>query len=259
MSAALLDRYVEALVERWREIGGSEQREIDRPGLRGFVSCDGAHGLRLLVTDDRAERPLLEMSAEAQRGTITVLQRAARCADLLRRDARWSSGALTAMVCPDLACVPELSLAHGLQVRPIRRVSSDPVDGVGLQAAVDAVLLADPGEDPKAFAEFLRSLTGRVALFAAVDRNGEVRATSGWQLQGAHARVILVDTDPVWRGRGIATAMTSLALHAARSGGAQSATLDATPSGLSVYLRLGFAPVGEIIRFKHSARGGPAN
>ena len=156
------------------------------------------------------------------------------------------------MVCPDLASVPEVSLPLDLQLRPIRRVGTDPSDGVGRQAAVDAVLLADPGEDPEAFAELLRSLTGRVALFAAVDRTGQVRATSGWQRQGAHARVILVNTDPEWRGRGIATAMTSLALHAARVDGARLATLDATPSGLSVYLRLGFALASEIIRFRHS-------
>ena len=253
MPAAALNAYVGATVERWRQIGGPRQREIERPGLRGFVSCDPRADVRLLVTDDGAEQSLIGVLAQTRGGTITVLSRAARCADLLRRDARWSSGTLTAMVCPDLAPVPRLSLDRGLQLRPIRRVDSDPADGVELRAAVDAVLLADPGEDPDTFMSFLRSLPGRVALFAAVGRDEKVRATSGWQLQGTHARVILVDTDPTWRGRGIATAMTSLALHAARTEGARMATLDATPAARGLYLRLGFAPVSEIIRFRRVA------
>ena len=112
-----------------------------------------------------------------------------------------------------------------------------------------AVVIASPGEDPGALTTFLRSLPVTTQLFAAVDADGIVRATSGCQLAGGYARVIFVDTDPVWRRGGIATAMTSVALGAARGQGAREASLDASGAGRSIYLRLGFESAGQTIRF----------
>lgn len=124
---------------------------------------------------------------------------------------------------------------------------------MALEDAVAAVVLADPGEDAEALTVFLRSLTRATRLFAAVDADGIVRATSGWQLSGGHVRVMLVDTDPAWRGRGIAKAMTSAALHAAQRQGAREATLDASAAGRSIYQRLGFESIAQTIRFVATA------
>jgi ribosomal protein S18 acetylase RimI-like enzyme len=87
-----------------------------------------------------------------------------------------------------------------------------------------------------------------IGLFAAVDGEGAVRATSGWGVFGTQASVIFVNTDPDWRGRGIGQAMTAAALRAAGDRGARQASLDATDAGRSIYRRLGFESAGRATR-----------
>jgi ribosomal protein S18 acetylase RimI-like enzyme len=70
-------------------------------------------------------------------------------------------------------------------------------------------------------ADYLRSLPSTFSLFAAVDNDGKVRATSGCGVFGRYATVLFVNTDPGWRGRGIGQAMTAQALTAARRGGSK--------------------------------------
>ena len=232
----------------------ADQSEVNEPGLHGLLACDSDPRMQLLVTDDRAHTGLSSLCAGAPPATITVFAAAPRCAESLTRDPAWRSSSATAMVCRDLAAIPRLGLPDGLTVRAVRRVAADPPDGVALEDAIAAVALAAPRLDPEAVMGFLRSLPGETQLLAAVDAEGCVRATSGWQLSGRHVRVILVDTEPAWQGRGVGTAMTSAALHAARVRGARVATLDASAAGQSIYLRLGFESVSQTTRFVPATR-----
>jgi GNAT superfamily N-acetyltransferase len=255
MTAASIDFYVAASVARWREGRRPDQREVNQPGLHGLLACDEDPRVRLLVTDDQAYAGLVELCAEARAGMINVFTAAVRCAELLDGDPGWRSSPSTAMICRDLTTVLRLPLPDTLRLRAVRRVAEDPPDGVALEDAVAAVVVANPEEDAEALTVFLRSLTRTTQLFAAVDADGIVRATSGWQLSGRHVRVLLVDTDPAWRGRGIAKAMTSAALHAAQRQGAHEATLDASAAGRSIYQQLGFESVAQTIRFAATASG----
>jgi ribosomal protein S18 acetylase RimI-like enzyme len=250
VSTSVLECYVAGSVTRWRQISGPGQPEADHPGLHGFLGCDADTRARLLATDDRALASLLRLGVADRSGNVAVFAGAVRCVELLAGDRRWVASSSTAMACRDLAAVPHLTLIDELALRPIRRTNEDAPTGVALERAVDAVLLADPGEEPNGLASFLRSLPGVVELFAAVDSVGTVRATAGWQLSGTDARVLLVDTDPAWRARGIATTMTSIALHAARAAGARTATLDASLAARPLYRRLGFESVSDQLRFR---------
>jgi len=140
----------------------------------------------------------------------------------------------------------------------VRRLCEDAPDGVALEAAVAAAMLAEPAIDglPDAFGDYLWSLPPAIRLFAAVDGEGAVRATSGsgtFGAFGAFAAVIFVDTVPGWRGRGIGQAMTAAALRAAEDCGARQACLNATDAGLSIYRRLGFEAVTRTTRFFRGA------
>jgi GNAT superfamily N-acetyltransferase len=249
MTAESIGFYVAASVARWRALRRPGQPEVHQAGLHGLLACDEDPRVRLLVTDDQAYPKLVAVCAGARAGMITVFAEAVRCVELLDSDPAWRSSPATAMICRDLMDVPRLALPDALRLRAVRRVAEDPPDGVALEDAVAAVAHADPREDAEELTAFLRSLPGATQLFAAVDADGIVRATSGGTLSGRHTRVIFVDTDPAWRGRGIATAMTSAALQAAQLQGAREATLDASEAGRPIYLRLGFEAVVQTIRF----------
>lgn len=247
-----VDLYVRALIARWQLTTTAGEAPISGAGFSGlWVGADRPRA-RLVVTDDRAYDELARVSAEAH-GMIVVFATAPRCAALLSADPRWRSSSTTAMVCHDLAHLTAVPLPDALQLRTVRRVATDAPDGVTLEAAVAAVIAAAPEEDPEQAIAFLRSLPAPTQLLAAVDAHGTVRATAGWQRAGAHAAVILVDTDPAWRRRGIAAVMTATALCAARDHGATAAILDATPAAESVYRRLGFVPAGPTLRFRAAA------
>jgi GNAT superfamily N-acetyltransferase len=155
------------------------------------------------------------------------------------------------MVCRDLQIVPAPGLPEELTLRPVRRLLDDAPDGVPLQDAIQAAMLADPRIDDRldVFADNLRSLPAATRLFAAVDDDGVVRATSGSVTLGFDATVFFVNTDPGWRGRGIGRAMSAEALRAARASGAHRACLDATDAGRRIYSRLGFEAVTAMTRF----------
>ena len=88
-----------------------------------------------------------------------------------------------------------------------------------------------------------------VKYLAAVDAASTVQATSAGARFTATAGVFFVTTDPAWRGRGVGTAMTAAAIRSAAAAGARSAVLDASPLGLSIYRRLGFEAVGDVVLF----------
>ena len=93
----------------------------------------------------------------------------------------------------------------------------------GTTSVITSRVLRTWGASESALAEHLRSLPGAFALWAAVDHGDVVRATSGSAAFGTAASVIFVNTDPGWRRRGIARAMTAIALRAAEHAGAREA------------------------------------
>lgn len=251
METAPIDAYVAAFVARCEVIRRPGQSMVDEPGVSGLLACDDAPRVRLLVTDDRGYDALAALLPGARAGMINVFEPAARCTDLLRHQPPWRPETATAMVCRDLRRLPSLALPNGLTLRTVRRLAGDTPDGVPLEDAVAAAMRADPRIDDSAdvFAAYLSSLPAAIRLFAALDRDGAVRATSGSGAFGTEASVLFVNTDPDWRGRGIASAMTAAALRAAQGSGARRACLDANGAGLQIYLRLGFEAVSQMRRF----------
>jgi ribosomal protein S18 acetylase RimI-like enzyme len=226
------------------------QRAVDEPGVRGLLSCAEDPLTRLLVTDDRGYDLLAALLPDTRAGMITVFEAAGRCAGLFD-DSVCKAESVAAMVCRDLQTVPAVPLPSELTLRRVRRLDDAAPDGVALEDAAAAAMLADPRiSDPlDAFADYLRSLPPAIRLFAAVDGDGAVRATSGSGAFGTEANVMFVNTDPDWRGRGIGQAMTAAALRAAEGAGATQACLDATAAGLSIYRRLGFEVATRATRF----------
>jgi ribosomal protein S18 acetylase RimI-like enzyme len=159
------------------------------------------------------------------------------------------------MIYRDLEAVPAITMPGDLELRPVTRLDEAVPNGVDLEEAAATAIRADPRitEPPESFVAFLRSLPSETRLFAAVDSNGVVRATSGFIAFGEQANVFFINTDQAWRGRGIGSAMTAAALRAAKDRGVRQACLDATNAGLSIYVRLGFEVVGEARRFLRTA------
>ena len=73
--------------------------------------------------------------------------------------------------------------------------------------------------------------------------DGRAVGSSGLMVSARVAGIYNVATDPEFRRRGIASAMTGRALREARDRGYQVAILGASPMGLPVYSRMGFAEV----------------
>jgi len=227
---------------------------IDEVGMCGVFAGAQDSSVRLLVTDDRAYDALAGLLPDAQAGMISVFGAAARCAELVAGRLGWASDVVTAMVCRDLHAVPAVSLPSELSFRPVRRLADDQPGGVTLTDAVATAMAAAPGvkDPPETLAEFLRSLPATFRLFAAVDHDGAVQATSGFGVFGQHATVIFVNTEPAWRRRGIGQAMSSRALRAAQRSGATQACLDASAAGASIYDRLGLESAGTLTRFRNA-------
>jgi len=223
---------------------------FDDPGLVGLEQADGR--VSLLVVDDRALTPLAGLLGREPQGVIRVLPAASRSRAMLEAQPRWAKESLTAMVCRDLAAVPDVALPEGVGLHP---VSLDPggADGsVDLVAVTAMVVQADPaavGENPEHMAASLRAVRPAPVFLAAVDSSGAVRATSGCRVFGHDASILFINTHQDWRRRGIGRSMTAAALHAARSAGATCAGLDATSAGASIYLSVGFESAGPMAEF----------
>jgi GNAT superfamily N-acetyltransferase len=255
--ARALNLYVAGFVARCRAGRPPGHSEVDEPGVRGLIGHAEPRPARLLVIDDRAYDLVAALLADAHAGTVTVLNPAPWCGELIDRDPAWQEAeATTAMVRADLRNLPTGALPPPLSWRPVRRLPGDAADGVPLALAAEAALRADPriAGPPAALASYLRGLPSSVELFAAVDPDGRVRATSGCTVTSAAAGVFFVNTDPEWCGRGIAQAMTAIALGRARRRGARHAALDATRAGVGLYTRLGFQPVARATTFTRVSR-----
>jgi ribosomal protein S18 acetylase RimI-like enzyme len=248
------DAYAAAFEARCAAAEGPGTRRVDGFGIRGLVPVDAESPTQILVLDDRAFDVLSAVLPLASAGTVRVHDAARRCAELIRRDRRWTPKTVTAMVRGDLSTVPEPPLPAGLTLRPVCRVAEDPPVGVPLTDAVAVAGRAlSPGEvSTGALVTYLRSLPGGPRLFAAVDDEGVVRGTSGSRTFFSDAYVFLVNTDPGWRRRGIGLSMTATALRSAGEAGATRASLDASGPGIPLYRRLGFTDVAQITQFSRS-------
>ena len=246
-----LDLYVAAFRSRCVAHRRPGSAEVDEPGVQGLLPGTEDPLARLLVTDDRAYEVLEALLPRVETGMITAFASAVRCANLIADRRTWRITTPMAMVCRDLRIVPLLPVPDDLTLRPVRRRADDDPGGVPLEEAAATAMRAEPDSvgGLEAFADYLRSLPSAFRLMAAVDAAGAVRATAGSGAFGIHASVIFVDTDPGWRCRGIGSAMTSAALHAAREAGATRACLDASDAGMRIYQRLGFEVVGPVTRF----------
>jgi ribosomal protein S18 acetylase RimI-like enzyme len=223
--------------------------------VEGVLSWEHDPLARLVVTDDRAYEVLEVVLPAVEAGIITVFAPATRSVELIAADRPWKITTAQAMLCRDLADVPQVPLPEELVLRPVRRMASDPADGVSLLDAAAAAVRANPGirNEPDGIADYLRSLPVEMRLLVAVDANGAVRATSGSGTFGTYASVLFVNTDSEWRRRGIGRAMTTAALHMARASGATRACLDASRAGARIYRSLGFEVVGTVTRFYRAA------
>jgi GNAT superfamily N-acetyltransferase len=224
----------------------SEHTMVDQPGICGVLGTPQRPDGRLLITDDRG-LPVVEGLARGMHVRfVAAFDAAEKSREYLQSLDRWRFTTVTAMVCPDLALVPAAAAVDGLTVRPVRRAPDDPDDWVPLEQALRACMEADPAAadvDLNTAVTIFQSLPGVTRLFAAVDPTSTVRATAGSSVFGPDAAAFFVSTHQRWRNRGVATAMTAIALAWARETGAQGASLDATPAGRSIYTRLGFETV----------------
>jgi GNAT superfamily N-acetyltransferase len=238
-----LDHYVRGFRDRVHAMRRPGQQIIEGPGLIGLIGAPGAVDGRVLVTDDRALDLFAQHLPDLNALVVNVFAEAAGCHRLVEETGAYRHDWATAMVCADLATVPDLPLSDGLSLHP---VGGDGGSAVPVEAAAAAALVSDanasPAEELSGFVAYLLSIPG-ARMLAATDRSGQVRATSASATFGSTAAVYFVNTDPGWRGRGVGTAMTAAALRAAADRGAKDALLDASALGRSIYQRLGFATV----------------
>jgi GNAT superfamily N-acetyltransferase len=133
---------------------------------------------------------------------------------------------------------------------PPGAVIAEVEDETGLTAWAEAVAVGLELPDPVACAGWLRTVYAGVGLggrgvaryrfFVAREAGVPVAASAVWLAEGV-AGIGYVGTVPAARRRGLGSAMTVACLDAARAEGYRVAILWASPAGLPVYRRLGFA------------------
>jgi ribosomal protein S18 acetylase RimI-like enzyme len=248
------DEYL-AAQRRRIELWAAEESAVafDEPGLFGWaVHRPGGPGGRLFVHAALPVDRLATILDDHAPIDVTIVEpddpqdaeATAACARLLdvRSDFASAGEPLTAMMRSlDDPVVPPLPA--GLTVRQVRRTPDDDQAGVPLEVAAAAAMRAEPSVsdffDLDGFVAHL-GRAGDAVLLAALDADGEVRATSGASFTGPEATIYFVTTDPAWRGRGIGTAMTARALAVAAERGSTQVCLEASTAGHGIYLRLGF-------------------
>lgn len=143
-----------------------------------------------------------------------------------------------------LATADDVESLTALRIAFLAEVSTSIPPGPELRAALTSY-----------FARTLQS--GEFAAYLAV-ADDRIVATSGLvyyhhppsatNLHGCEAYVMNMYTLPVWRGRGIATALLEKLIEYARKTNSCRVSLHALPNARSIYLKAGFVPVDTEMR-----------
>lgn len=250
MSSATWDAYVGFRTRALQRLAGlTGGRVVEEPGVVRLVSDDDDVRGGLLVWGAMAPEPLREvLVADSAPQWVALLPPAAELAPVVA-DSGWDrQEQRVAMAMPDLSQLTPPPTPPDIVIGPVavRQAS----DGFSLEDAVRLSVLY--GEDPSASsrdleleAQLLRRLSG-IRFFAALDADGQCVATGGSRVVDGAALIAGVATLPSHRRRGIGTAITAVALQAAAESGAHEAFLDASPSGVGIYRRLGFSEIGPV-------------
>lgn len=221
---------------------------VQEDGLIAAVSAaDPSRGALILS----AAVPESRLDAALARGRpqwFALLPPAEPLADAVARRG-WDEHELrTAMALPDLEHLAVPEMPAGVEVQPV--AIRQGATGFPLQEAIQLAFTYTESTPPatrdlEIEAQLLGQLTG-IRFFAAVAHDGSLVGTAGSRVVGGSALVASVATHPASRGRGIATAMTAVALRAAADAGATEAYLDATEAAVGIYRRLGFREIGPV-------------
>lgn len=239
--------YVEAQRRRIAAFAADEAAAVvDEPGVFGWASTDSDRPAGRFFLQPPLNADLLTSLLETywpHNAAIIGEDGDSSIAETLRSRFCPVPEPVIGMLLPAPATVRNPPLPAGITAHTVRRVPSDPPDGIPLELAARACMKADPTSTESFTAEqfiaHLRRPTNAV-LLAARTNESEVVATAGASLVGSDATIYLVSTDPAHRGRGLATALTARAVNAAAHRGATTVCLDASADGLGIYLRLGF-------------------
>ena len=243
--------YVQLRRRTLRELGTARGlRYYTAPGLFGATDAAGGAGGGVWVLRPDVARPLTRTLETGSPDWVALTEPAAELLPLVRERGCEVAYSMTSMVLPALSGLPDLPLPAGVALQTID------VHGAGGAISVEEALLVDvlhggvdaasARRDLPLEADALRGMPG-VTLVAAVDSGGSCIATAGARVVGRSALVCAVATIPEFRRRGIAASLTAAALRAARAVGATRAFLDASDGG-SLYTRIGFRPIGTVIR-----------
>jgi ribosomal protein S18 acetylase RimI-like enzyme len=256
-------RYLElrrrALAELTRH---QDLQYVAGPGLFGALPAgEGGRGGALWVLEVSA-RDVLAAALDSAAPDWLALAESALPLQEVARERGWTQArAVVAMARPALDDLPPVEMPIPYALQHVDTQAQDPE-----RLSVEEALLVDvlhgdsevehADRDLPAEAGLLRGLPG-VSLHVAVDAGGSCVASAGVRLLGDSALICAVATIPAARRHGLATALTTAALHAARDAGATAAFLDAA-GGASIYRRLGFTDLGVVVRCERPPARSPA-
>lgn len=234
-------------MERMAELAGMEL--VQAPGVAAALSPDPSAPGSVLLYEQVPEAALTELLGRGTPQWWALLPPARPLVPVIA-DGGWTHHEeRIGMGLTDLSHLAAPELPAGITVRPVavRRDSA----GFPLEEALRLSLqyaepTPAPDRDLEVQAALLRRLTG-IRFYAAVDANGECVGTAGSRIVDEAALVASVATLPSHRRLGIGTAMTGVALRAARQAGAREAFLDATRAARGIYRRLGFTEFGPVL------------
>jgi GNAT superfamily N-acetyltransferase len=225
------------------------------PGIFGATSPTGGPGGGVWALAPHVEKPLTHALETSAPDWVALTEPAADLVSLVTERGCAVMHSVPAMGLLSLSALPDLPLPPGVTLQRVGVREAE--DSISLEEALLVDVLHGSSDATSAHrdlpleADALRLLPG-ITLLTAVDAGGNCVATAGTRVVGSSALVSAVATIPQYRRRGIAAALTSAALRAARQAGATRAFLDSY-GGASVYARLGFQPIGTVTRCERPA------
>lgn len=203
----------------------------------GFgVSLDAGAARRLVGHLEQGYRPLFVSCIDGPDDIGDTL----RAFDYAEED----PGELVGMGHADIATIATPPMVDGLQPHP----ASGSAD-VNFELIFELGRLHDPTYPPDdtAFRAVFPTLVDASILL--VDDTGTAAATASFRVADSASAIMAVVVAAPWRGRGVGTLVTALALAGARARGAVDAVLVATAAGRPIYRRLGFTEVRPVRAF----------